>query len=424
MSVYLGLGSNQGDRRANLETAIRSLGEAGFRIKKISPVVESPAWLPLGAEAAWNKPYLNLALDTEVEGGPLDILERVKRIESEAGRVPSKRWSPRPLDIDILWWQGERFDHEKLQIPHPGASERPFVLTPLMHLKPDLEILGQSVLQRAAKAGSIPLWMAIVNATPDSFSDGGVWRDEAVLSEHLDQLLMLNVQILDIGAESTRPRAEVVDPKQEWSRLKPVLDLVHSKLADRSIRPWISIDSRNPETLEKALDFGIDLLNDVTGLKDQAMVSMFRDSGLPVVAMHSLSVPVNPKLLLPDDQPAIQQIEDWAQQSVDEWLAAGIDLNQIILDPGIGFGKTSIQAFNILQHCDRLRAMGCRTVIGHSRKSFMNNFCEQAFDDRDAETLGLSMALCEQGVDIIRVHDAVSHVRAYRAWSHVRQSQS
>ena len=108
---------------------------------------------------------------------------------------------------------------------------------------------------------------------------------------------------------------------------------------------------------------------------------------------------------------------------MEAWQAAGMDLNRVIIDPGIGFGTNPLQSQELLGNCRALRAHGLRLLIGHSRKSFMSSFSEHAFADRDPETLGISMSVCHQGVDIIRVHDPVTHVRAYRAWSHIEQGR-
>jgi dihydropteroate synthase len=112
----------------------------------------------------------------------------------------------------------------------------------------------------------------------------------------------------------------------------------------------------------------------------------------------------------------------WLENQRAVWQAAELDIGNIIFDPGVGFGKTALQNQEIIKQTASLRQQGFRLLIGHSRKSFMNNFATQDFADRDIETMGLSLAMCEQGVDIIRVHDPLSHIRAYRAWAQIRAS--
>ncbi|MEA3292456.1 MAG: dihydropteroate synthase [Pseudomonadota bacterium] len=423
MTVYLGLGSNLGDRRANLVHAIDLLGKRGFRVERVSPAVESPAMLPDNAEDDWHRPYLNLALSGGWDRDPASLLESVKAIEAELGRDPSRRWSPRPVDIDILLWEGLERESEKLTIPHPGAASRPFVLTPLLHLDPSLTLSvdgrATSVQALSRSVRPIPLWMGIVNLTPDSFSGDGQGFDEASLVATLSAWAEEGVQIVDLGAESTRPNAESVDPDREWRRLQQVLDRVQEFFAGDPLRPLISVDTRHPAVAARALARGVDIINDVCGLGDLEMQAVVRDSGCQAVAMHSLTVPVQPRVVLPADRDPMAQLAEWLDRRMESWGRVGIDLDRMIFDPGIGFGKSRPQNLEILRRCAEFKDSGLRLLMGHSRKSFMGVWSERPFAERDPETLGISMALCEQGADIIRVHDPVLHARAYRAWSHV-----
>lgn len=422
MSVYLGLGANAGDRIGNLERAVAELVSAGFRLQQVSPVVESPAMLPPGADPGWHKPYLNLVVSGDADWRPQDGLGIVKRIERDLGRAPGPRWSPRPIDIDLLIWHERRADDERLTIPHIGLPQRDFVLTPLLHMQPDLPAgeHGESVFELSRRARPIPLWMAVVNLTPDSFSDGGAWQDAGALGDYIDKLIARHVQIIDVGAESTRPGGGALKPAEEWARLEPALARIAERLQGRRIRPWLSLDSYHPAVVDKALKYGIDIINDVTGLQDAGMQAVARASGCQVVAMHSLTVPVKAGECLPDKPNAARQITEWAERNMETWAAAGLDLNRIILDPGIGFGKSAIQAFDILSNCRALRRCGLRLLIGHSRKSFMRGITgDRPAAQRDLETLGMSLALCAQGVDIIRVHSPFIHMRAHLAWAHL-----
>ncbi len=424
MAIYLGLGSNQGDRRANLESAISALVRSGFDLAAVSPTVESPAMLPPEAEASWNKPFLNLVISGKADWTPEYGLQVAKQIEKELGRDTGPRWSPRPIDIDLLVWHEESIQSKTLTIPHVGIADRDFVISPLMHIAPGLVIpgIGKTVFELSLGRKNIPLWMGILNITPDSFSDGDSWSDRTVLETHLDKLIDRDVQIIDIGAESTRPRAESLDDENEWQRLEPVLDMVQERIRGRMVKPLISLDSRHPNVVSRALERGIDIINDVTGLDDPDMRSVARESGCQVVAMHAMSVPVDPAQLLPSDRPPLEQIQEWIEKKKNAWQSEGLDLDKIIIDPGIGFGKTSIQAYDLMSRCADLRESGMRLLIGHSRKSFMNGISDRPAGQRDLETLGISMGLCQQGVDIIRVHQPFIHQRAYRAWSHLSLS--
>ncbi len=425
MSIYLGLGSNDGARRDNLNSAIDELKKAGFRISRCSSIIESPAMLPDKADASWDRPYLNCAVVGETSHSPRALLEIIKQIEVKMGRdLKAPRWSPRPIDIDILFSDKQQISTPELTIPHSGIIKRDFVLTPLLELRPDLKLYGNTVLTHSQSIKPIPHWMGILNATPDSFSDGGGLDDTMALGKKIESWLEAGVQIFDIGAESTRPRGaqskgDEVTPEEEWQRLKPALKLVDDLRGQSPLCPLISIDTRHAETAKRALDYGADWLNDVTGLIDIDMIRLVKKAGVPVVAMHSLSVPVNPEETLSTEEDVVEQVLDWLDERLEIWQEAGLDLNQIIFDPGIGFGKTPLQNLALLSACDTLRAQRFRLLVGHSRKSFMNGFTASGFADRDMETLGISLNLCQQGVDIIRCHDPVSHIQAYRAWSHV-----
>ena len=360
MTIYLGLGCNLGDRVGQLESAVSALKREGFEVSRISPVVESPAMLPRGAEAGWNRPYLNVVLACDARWAPREAMERTRSIELELGREPGPRWSPRSMDIDLLLWHDEQIEEPDLVIPHRGLADRDFVITPLMHLAPNLKVpgLGRSVFEISLGRRNIPLWMGILNITPDSFSDGGSWCDSGELATWVDRMISENVQIIDVGAESTRPNAKGISADEEWRRLDPVLRMVRERIGDRRVRPYISLDSRHPQVVEKALNLGIDMINDVTGLADPGMVSLVRDSGLDAVAMHAMSVPVDPAMLLPGDRPATAQLTEWLGQRLALWDSMGLNTERIIFDPGIGFGKTSIQAGDILSGIAGLRAAG------------------------------------------------------------------
>jgi 2-amino-4-hydroxy-6-hydroxymethyldihydropteridine diphosphokinase/dihydropteroate synthase len=421
MTIYLGLGSNDGNRNEKLQDAIKRLKARGFEVSEISPVVETPALLPDDADPAWNRPFLNCVVAGQASWDPEQGLEIAKEIEAGLGRRKSRKWAPRMIDIDLLLWHEQVFETGKLTIPHYGIADRAFVLTPLLHLKPDLVIPGtnRTVAELCRRVKPVPLWMGILNLTPDSFSDGDTWTDEEVLLTRIDSMIAENVQIIDVGAESTRPNAIAISPDEEWRRLQPVLQLINQRLDGRTINPMVSVDSRHARTLEKALAAGVQMINDVSGLSDPAIRDLAKESRCQVVAMHSMSIPVDPGVLLPTDDSAVNQMQAWLGSNLNQWLDHGLDPNRIIFDPGIGFGKNPLQSLQLLRNCTALKENGVRLLIGHSRKSFMNSFADRVFADRDLETLGISLALCQQGVEIIRVHDPVMHVRGYRGWSHV-----
>ena len=423
MRVYLGLGSNLGDRREHLSRAIDALEAHGATVARVSPVVESPALLPDSAPSEWNLPYLNLVLECTVRCTPEQLRARIDEIQRTFGRLGTSRWSPRPIDIDILLWGRERIETQRLTIPHRDMTCRSFVLAPLAALAPRLTVPGRgerTVLEWSMAIDEhIPLWMGIVNVTPDSFSDGGRFVDRPRIEPHVAAMVEAGVHILDVGGESTRPGATPVDPATEWSRVGPVLERLIERSAGRRLRPLLSLDTRHPEVAEKGLALGVDIINDVGGLTSPAMVALARDSGRDWVAMHHVTVPADPEVTLPVDRDPYDGVDQWLRRRMEAWDAQGLDLGRIIFDPGIGFGKNRLQSLRLLRRAGEFRRHGLRVLVGHSRKSFMRSFAGKDETDDDLTTLGASLHLCAQGVDIIRVHNVPLHTTAWRGWSHL-----
>jgi 2-amino-4-hydroxy-6-hydroxymethyldihydropteridine diphosphokinase/dihydropteroate synthase len=422
MAIYLGLGSNLGDRRRNLARTIALLEEK-VEVVRLSPVFESPALLPADAPPEWNLPFLNLALECRASCAPQALRAWIKEIELRLGRKDGARWSPRSADVDILLWDDERIADEGLTIPHPEIHRRSFVLAPLIALQPRMTIPGlapRTLLEWSRKLGRhIPLWMGIVNVTPDSFSDGGRFQHWQRAQAHIEDMVAAGAHIVDIGAESTRPGARPLPADEEWQRLEPILARLAEKYADTPLGPRISVDTYHPETAARALALGADMINDVGGLTSPAMRELAANSGKDWIAMHSLTLPADRSAVLPSDCDPFAVLDDWLARRIDEWATAGLDLNRIVFDPGIGFGKNPLQSLRLLRRAGDFRRRGLRLLVGHSRKSFMSAFSTASEHDKDLVTVGASLNLCAQGVDVLRVHDVAAHTSAYRGWSHL-----
>ena len=422
MNVFLGLGSNLDDRRANLSHALDALARDQIRISRISPVVESPAMLPDDAPPDWNRPFLNLAAECDAQGSTEELLERLKRIELELGRGEHARWAPRTIDLDILLWGNERIASERLTVPHPGITERAFVLTPLAALTPFATIPGRgtkTVLEWSRMPGRhIPLWMGIVNVTPDSFSDGGKLESWPAIDAHVDALVAAGASFIDVGAESTRPGATPLDADQEWERLEGALEPLIDKHASARLRPRFSLDTYHPATARRALALGIDVINDVGGLTSPEMLELAATSDCDWIAMHNLGLPADRTRTLPVNRDPVVEVGRWLEQRLDEWQRAGLDLGRILFDPGIGFGKNPLQSLKLLRGIERFERYGLRILVGHSRKSFMHGLTGDGAA-RDLFTIGASLKLCARSVEILRVHDVAAHAAAYRGWAHL-----
>ena len=310
--------------------------------------------LPDDAPADWNQPFLNLAAQCRTAASPEDVLAALKTIERELGRVDRGRWAPRPIDLDILLWGRETFATENLRVPHPGITERAFVLTPLAALAPRLTIPGlgpQTVLEHARAGGHhLPLWMGIVNLTPDSFSDGGELPDDTSVDTRVDGLIAAGAEYIDVGAESTRPGATPLTVDEEWGRLAPTLERLLARYKGAALRPRISIDTYHLGTARRALALGVDVINDVSGLTHPAMVELASSNTADWVAMHNLGVPADKTRVLPADQDPTDAVQQWLEQRLVEWQRAGLDLNRVVFDPGVGFGKNALQSLRLLRN--------------------------------------------------------------------------
>lgn len=422
MKCFIGFGSNLGDRRSNLEMAARSLAnEREVQLLRRSPLVETPALVPDGAPEHWRKSFLNAVVEIDWCGSPQELVRCLKKIEIDLGRELAPRWAPRSLDLDLLTFGEEILHDENLQVPHSEIFNRQFVLTPLKHLVPSLKIPGQveTVLERNRSLDNrLPLWMGILNFTPDSFSDGNEITNSEKLKDLLEDFDLENTQILDLGAESTRPGAHPLSPEEEWSRLAAKLELVLERFRNRIFHPWISIDTYHPQTAARASSMGVHIINDVSGLANEAMLEVLKGSNCQYVLMHSLTVPSNPNVNLKVGDP-VQNIIEWAQRKIDQLDHSGVNLDRIIFDPGIGFGKTGADSLLVLQQIQRFFSLPVRILVGHSRKSFLNEWGHREVGARDPETLGVSFSLAEKGVDILRVHRPDFHQRTFRTFREV-----
>jgi 2-amino-4-hydroxy-6-hydroxymethyldihydropteridine diphosphokinase/dihydropteroate synthase len=414
VNVFIGLGSNQGDRLENLTRAairLRSLSRDGFL--KASPVFENPPLLPPGAPASWRLNFLNAVVHIRWSGPPADLLKALQLIEMELGRVREARWAPRTIDLDFLEMTGVTLESRDLKLPHPEINKRQFVLTPLKHLGH----MGALARSRALKE-QLPMWMGIMNFTPDSFSDGGELENMGFFEERVTEWEKQGVHVFDLGAESTRPGAQTLTEEEEWRRLEPALLILRSRNNGNIFRPLVSVDTYHAKTAERAIEIGADIVNDVSGLQDPRMLEILKCSQCQYVLMHSKSVPAKAGDHWEVEDP-VRALKDWALDKLEKLEREGVSLHRVILDPGIGFGKSAQQSLEILRRMDELLDLPVRVLIGHSRKSFMNIWGRRPAAERDPETLAVSIQLAQRGADILRVHRADAQVRAWRAYQEV-----
>ncbi len=249
--------------------------------------------------------------------------------------------------------------------------------------------------------------MGIVNVTPDSFSDGGRWQGEDRLAARIDQLLAEGADLIDVGGESTRPFAQPVGEAEELARVLPAVRAVRR----RSEVP-VSVDTTKATVARAALEAGADLINDVSALRhDPAMVTVVRDSGCRVVIMHRLGTPGDMQLA-PHYEDVVAEINRFLAGRI-AWLEEqGVDRSRVIVDPGLGFGKTLEHNLDILRNVAAFKQHGCPLLIGHSRKSFLGRLLDLMVTERDPATAVVSALLAGRGVDILRVHDVLASRQA------------
>jgi dihydropteroate synthase len=277
----------------------------------------------------------------------------------------------------------------------------------------------QALLQRvcgprepvAGLALDRPLLMGIVNVTPDSFSDGGRFLAADAAIEHALKLEAEGADILDIGGESTRPGSDAVDLEEECRRVLPVIQA----LAKRS-RARISIDTRKPEVMRRAAAEGVHVINDVAALThDPQAIEVAAASGLPVILMHARGEPRTMQEN-PVYADVVLDIYDWLEARVAACERAGIGRNKLIVDPGIGFGKTLAHNLSLLGSLGVFHGLGCPVLLGASRKSFIGRLTGAGADDRLPGSIAAALIGAAQGVQILRVHDVAETRQALAVW--------
>lgn len=251
--------------------------------------------------------------------------------------------------------------------------------------------------------------MGILNATPDSFSDGGRWNSEAALEARIAQLLAEGVDIIDVGGESTRPFAEPVSTADELARVLPVI----RKIRECSALP-ISIDTTKAIVAHEALAAGVTMINDISALRyDPEMIEVVRSCAGPVILMHMQGAPGDMQVA-PCYADVVAEINAFFTERIGWMEHQGVSRDRIIIDPGIGFGKTMDHNLAILRHIPAFKAHGCPVLIGHSRKSFLGQLLDVPVAERDGPTAVVSAFCAQQGADILRVHDVRGTRQAVR----------
>ncbi|ROW14491.1 hypothetical protein VPNG_03294 [Cytospora leucostoma] len=468
-TAYVALGSNLGDRIAEIEKACREMDARGIRVKRTSSLWETEPMYYTEQDR-----FVNGVCEVETTLEPLELLDQLQDIENSMGRRKLVDKGPRNIDLDILLYEDQTVDHERLKIPHIGIPEREFVLRPLAELIPTKPIypnnpwkFTQDYLNELPpsspplttltplSASQPPLQalrpsrkthvMAILNMTPDSFSDGGSHvTTPTSLADTIRAFVAAGATMIDVGGQSTAPKRPQVSAAEETARVLPAIQAIRAVPEARGV--LISVDTYRASVAEAAVGAGADIINDVSaGLLDPDMLGTMARLGKTVCLMHMRGTPETmsslndyststggggggggsssssssssgnegdsgPPAPPPSDDGLITATAQELLERVAAAEAAGVRRWRIILDPGLGFAKVGAQNLTILRHLAELRSWpglgGTPWLVGSSRKSFVGKVTGVA---RPAErvwgTAATVAAAVEGGADVVRVHD-------------------
>lgn len=378
-------------------------------------------------------------METDLE--PLPLLDQLQGIERSMGRRKLIDKGPRNIDLDILLYENEKIDHERLHVPHIGIAEREFVLRPLAELIPHQALdaakpwkLIQDHLNELPRAAAEPLStltpirgsvpplnalrarrktqvMGILNVTPDSFSDGGTHASADSLRDTILAFVRGGATMIDVGGQSTAPGRPDVGADEEIARVVPAIELIRSLPEASGI--GVSVDTYRASVAEAAVAAGADVINDVSaGQLDAAMLSTAARLGTTVCLMHMRGDPGTMSALNDYPDGIVATVARELLVRVREAEAAGVRRWRIILDPGLGFAKVGEQNLEVLRRLEELRAWpgleGLPWLLGSSRKSFIGKVTGVPKPmDRVFGTAATVAAAVQGGADIVRVHDVL-----------------
>ncbi|OMO72048.1 Pterin-binding protein [Corchorus olitorius] len=454
--VVIALGSNVGDRINNFNEALQLMRKSGINITRHACLYETaPAYVT-------DQPrFLNSAVRAVTKLGPHELLGVLKKIEKDMGRTDGGiRYGPRPIDLDILFYGKYRIGSDMLTVPHERIWERPFVMAPLMDLLGSVidsdttacwhsfstdsdglfgsweklggdSLIGKEGMKRVLPVGN-HLWdwsektsvMGILNLTPDSFSDGGKFTSVETAVSHVRLMISEGADIVDIGAQSTRPMASRISAQEELDRLIPVLEAILGMPEMEG--KLISVDTFYSDVASEAVQKGAHIVNDVSaGQLDPKMHSIVAGLNVPYIAMHMRGDPTtmqSSENLQYDDVCA--QVATELYSRVKDAELSGVPAWRIILDPGIGFSKNTEHNLEILTGLPAIHAeiakrslamSNAPVLLGPSRKRFLGDICNRPVAaERDPATIASVTAGILGGANIVRVHNVKDNVDAVK----------
>ncbi|KAL4927678.1 folic acid synthesis protein [Aspergillus undulatus] len=437
--AFIALGSNVGERVEMIEKACLEMDRAGVKVRRTSSLFETAPMYYLDQE-----PFMNGACEVETTLEPLELLDVLQSIELGLGRKKLIDKGPRSIDLDILLYDQQVFSHDRLNIPHKLMLERDFVLRPLSQLIPHeipplpnhkatylshLQFLPPPSPNPMATTYISPNFpplratdpfrrthiMAILNLTPDSFSDGGkhspATTDLSTLTATVKSFIASGASIIDIGGESTRPGSAPVGADEELRRIIPAIRHIRTSIPEAA-NVAISVDTYRARVAEEALAAGADIINDVSaGTLDPEMLPTVARTGKSIILMHMRGTPSTMTKFTSYPNGVVADVSTELLSRIAAAEDAGIRRWRIILDPGLGFAKNMPEDLTILKELQTFRTgvQGLEYfpwLVGPSRKRFVGKLTgvEKA-SERVWGTAATVSASVAGGADIVRVHD-------------------
>ena len=263
-----------------------------------------------------------------------------------------------------------------------------------------------------------PCIMGILNLTPDSFSDGGLFINKDNALKHVAQIINDGALIIDIGGESTRPGAEDVSVEEECRRVIPVIEAIR-EISDIPI----SIDTSKTEVMQRAISSGASMINDVNALRADGAVELAANLNVPVCIMHMQGLPRTMQHT-PNYKNVVQEVKNFLEERIDVCIKAGIKRSNIIIDPGFGFGKTLEHNLSLFKHLDEFESLGCPLLVGVSRKSMIGSVLNKvSADERLNGSVVLATLAAWNNANVIRVHDVKETTEALKLCSAVKEAK-
>lgn len=265
---------------------------------------------------------------------------------------------------------------------------------------------------------SLPRVMGILNVTPDSFSDGGQHNNLDAALRQVERMIEDGADFIDVGGESTRPGAAIVGEQEELDRVLPVVEAINQRF-----NTIVSVDTSTPSVITGSAKLGAGFINDVRALEREGALAAAATTGLPVCLMHMRGTPQNMQDA-PSYEDLVEDVERYLLERIEACVEAGIKKDHIILDPGIGFGKTLVHNTTLLKHTERLLGLGHEVLIGVSRKTMIGDILGVPVSERLYGTMGANASTYLKGARIFRVHDVKPHVDMLKVMHQIEESRN